>query len=770
MWKGRMNLFLESIDHKILGIIKDGPYLPVTLVSTNLKPPGTTVKPTVIAVAEGEPPLTEDEVEDELMAIPKEERNWTDDDKRLVSLDIKARSLIAQALPNDVFHSVINCTTAKDMWKTLCIQYEGTDEIKELKKATLNRKYELFFSIKGEKLTETFNRFNCLLNDLKVVGIEKENIAQVNKFMDSLPDSWENIITCIKTSMNLKKLKLTTLYGTLLNHEQSKAQKKIAMKEYQASSSTAFVSNHIESACDSESESDAERNVYSGPEESSEDDVADMKSVMDDVALMASKFKRMNFRKPASSSASSVRSSRSHTSRFTHKRDSDKKKPMDKSEADCYNCGKKGHFAAECRSKKVESSKPKPSKADKYKAKYKRLKAQGKGKACVAEAYDWADSATSSEDEEVANLAYMAIAEDTYSEYQIESAGGWSSEIAQKVRSFKSQSNEDKILTFKAIINQSSLNFQIHHYLVKLKKDLVEELTACKNELKDLKDVKIDLLAQQQANTHLLEEMSKKQTDFENLKKITESWCQSTSLVTQCINEQIPNQVKAVLGGDYKTAAEIPKNIKFEADFSKPDFTSKTKVNKFVRPGKPVIIEMNEVSEEVSEPVCVVTKVTDVPSASATSQIQEKPSKIKTASKNKNKQKAVLKKNASVEGEMIVQKSSPHAKKAVTKNESSELLTIKNEMKALSKQMQRLISFKQSNLQKPKTASRPSKLTNKGKGKAVKDLVGNWVIDSVGTVKHQQSKDYVKVVNLEALRPANCTPQGPTLKWVPKRN
>ena len=116
------------------------------------------------------------------------------------------------SLPYDVYHSVMLCPDARNMWNTLCVLYEGTDEVKENKKVNLNRQYELFFSKKGESLTETFNRFNYLLNDLKSVGIEKENTALLNKFMDSLPKQWETLITCLKTSGFLKTMTLTALW------------------------------------------------------------------------------------------------------------------------------------------------------------------------------------------------------------------------------------------------------------------------------------------------------------------------------------------------------------------------------------------------------------------------------------------------------------------------------------------------------------------------------------------------------------------------------
>ena len=74
------------------------------------------------------------------------------------------------SLPDDVFHSVCHLRTAKDIWNTLCIQYEGTIALLESRKINLVRQYEKFISMKGETLSQVHQRFNYLLIDLKTIG------------------------------------------------------------------------------------------------------------------------------------------------------------------------------------------------------------------------------------------------------------------------------------------------------------------------------------------------------------------------------------------------------------------------------------------------------------------------------------------------------------------------------------------------------------------------------------------------------------------------
>ena len=53
------------------------------------------------------------------------------------------------------------------MMDTLTVAFEGTNEMRRTNINNLNRKYEHFFALKSETLTETYNMFNCLVNDMR---------------------------------------------------------------------------------------------------------------------------------------------------------------------------------------------------------------------------------------------------------------------------------------------------------------------------------------------------------------------------------------------------------------------------------------------------------------------------------------------------------------------------------------------------------------------------------------------------------------------------
>ena len=157
---------LETLDYDMLDVVTEGPHVPM-------------FQPMKDGVASGEKKRT-----------PKHE--YTAEDKRLCHLDKKPCAAIGNSLPYDIYHLVQNCESAKEMMDTLTVAFEGTEEVQRTNINNLNRKYEHFFAKKGETLTDTFNRFNCLINDMKRLAITKHKGELVLKFLDSLGEKWEH--------------------------------------------------------------------------------------------------------------------------------------------------------------------------------------------------------------------------------------------------------------------------------------------------------------------------------------------------------------------------------------------------------------------------------------------------------------------------------------------------------------------------------------------------------------------------------------------------
>lgn len=61
---------------------------------------------------------------------------YTEYEKKLVNLDVYACAAIISALPYEIYHLVQNCLSGKEMMDTLTVAYEGTGEVRVLRRTT----------------------------------------------------------------------------------------------------------------------------------------------------------------------------------------------------------------------------------------------------------------------------------------------------------------------------------------------------------------------------------------------------------------------------------------------------------------------------------------------------------------------------------------------------------------------------------------------------------------------------------------------------------
>ena len=124
-------------------------------------------------------------------------------------------------------------------------------------------KYEHFFALKNESLTDTFNHFNCLCNDMKRLNLPRHRNVLVLKFLDSLGPEWEHHVDVLKNSEKIKNMDLNSLYGNLRNYEETKALRKEIMKDsIKSEKSLALVSkNQSSTASGNDSSSDSDDSI-----------------------------------------------------------------------------------------------------------------------------------------------------------------------------------------------------------------------------------------------------------------------------------------------------------------------------------------------------------------------------------------------------------------------------------------------------------------------------------------------------------------------------
>ena len=186
-WKTRMQIFIEAIDLNIWEAIEQGPYVPSIIAGS--------------------------------ATIEKPRADWTEEERRLVQYNLKAKNIITSALGIDEYFRVSNCKSAKDMWDTLQVTHEGTTNVKRSRINTLTREYELFRMNVNESIQDMQKRFTHIVNHLASLGKTFQNEDLVNKVLRCLNREWQPKVTAITESQDLSSMSLATLFGKLQEHE-----------------------------------------------------------------------------------------------------------------------------------------------------------------------------------------------------------------------------------------------------------------------------------------------------------------------------------------------------------------------------------------------------------------------------------------------------------------------------------------------------------------------------------------------------------------------
>ena len=118
--------------------------------------------------------------------IEKPRDQWSEEEKRLVQYNLKAKNIITSALGIDEYFRVSNCKHEKDMWDTLQVTHEGTTNVKRSRINTLTHEYELFRMNPNETIQDMQKRFTHIVNHLASLGKIFPNEHLVNKVLRCL--------------------------------------------------------------------------------------------------------------------------------------------------------------------------------------------------------------------------------------------------------------------------------------------------------------------------------------------------------------------------------------------------------------------------------------------------------------------------------------------------------------------------------------------------------------------------------------------------------
>ncbi|GKA87103.1 hypothetical protein Tco_0808814 [Tanacetum coccineum] len=131
----------------------------------------------------------------------------------------RVKSILLLAIPDEYLLKFHNVADAKSLWEAIKSRFGGNVESKKMQKNVLKHQFENFSTASNESLDKAYDRFQKLISQLEVHGapISKEDINQ--KFLRSLPSSWNQIALIMRNKLDIDEIDIDDLYNNLRVYE-----------------------------------------------------------------------------------------------------------------------------------------------------------------------------------------------------------------------------------------------------------------------------------------------------------------------------------------------------------------------------------------------------------------------------------------------------------------------------------------------------------------------------------------------------------------------
>ncbi|GJX08285.1 hypothetical protein Tco_0196217 [Tanacetum coccineum] len=144
----------------------------------------------------------------------------TTEEKTNKKNDVKARSLLLMALPNEHQLTFSQYTDAKTMFAAIETRFGGNEATKKTQKTLLKQQYENFSASSTESLNSIFNRLQKIISRLAILGVVISQEDLNSKFLSSLPPEWNTHVVVWMNKPEIETMSIDDLYNNFKIVEQ----------------------------------------------------------------------------------------------------------------------------------------------------------------------------------------------------------------------------------------------------------------------------------------------------------------------------------------------------------------------------------------------------------------------------------------------------------------------------------------------------------------------------------------------------------------------
>lgn len=134
--------------------------------------------------------------------------------------DLKAKNYLFQSIDKSILKTITQKETAKLLWDSMKVKYQGNERVKRAQLQRLRRVFETLEMKVGETVTDYFGRVMVTANDMRNCGENMEDVKIVEKILRTLTENFNYVVCSIEESKDIDQMTVDGLHSSLLVHEQ----------------------------------------------------------------------------------------------------------------------------------------------------------------------------------------------------------------------------------------------------------------------------------------------------------------------------------------------------------------------------------------------------------------------------------------------------------------------------------------------------------------------------------------------------------------------